>query len=150
MTLLPYGYRPDPVTADALREIVLELFGNRTRLVSRDPLPYGADVPSDVGERTVIVASLAQTPEQEVHGGFLERLRERAVAGALLVVLDAAPFLHAAEVGGVERVAQRERAWARVLREIGLEAVVVPQGDQDAVIRQARRALWPRHSGNMS
>ena len=31
VTLLPYGYRPDPVTADALREIVLELFGNRTR-----------------------------------------------------------------------------------------------------------------------
>ena len=75
-------------------------------------------------EATILVFNLAQTPELEVQARYLEELIAARPPGdhsRLLVLLDAQGYACSAEASRVE---ERERAWQRVLREAGLEAVV--------------------------
>jgi hypothetical protein len=70
-----------------------------------------------------VVFALAQTPEPEVHGQFLERLQERlARAGwQLTVVLEGAVYRQ--RVGSDARVRERRATWERLLRDLELTAV---------------------------
>jgi hypothetical protein len=70
-----------------------------------------------------LVFTLAQTPEPEVHGEFLERLRERLDRGRwqLRVVLETATYRQ--RVGSDDRVRERRATWDRLLRELDLTAI---------------------------
>ncbi|HEX2486205.1 MAG TPA: hypothetical protein VHQ66_12930, partial [Myxococcota bacterium] len=80
--VLPYSHLLAPRSADALRELLHELFGSRAEVSLRESLAYGDDPPAAApapgAQRHVVVFNLAQTPEHEVHGAFLEALRGRA------------------------------------------------------------------------
>ena len=71
-------------------------------------------------------AILAQSPEAEVQGRFVEAFRDSRSHGGrdaprLLVLLDEERYAATAEA---ERVEERVRAWQRVVREAGCEALL--------------------------
>jgi len=165
--VLPYSHHLAPPSNDALLELLHELFGNRARITLRSPLEYGEERLPDAEEPRppdcrVVVFNLAQSPEQEVHGIFLERLRDTAAheadaqaasdagAGRLLVLLDEVPYqARVGDAAGPDRLAQRRRAWDRVVRDSTLRAAPLRPLDQsaDATLLEVRAALWPDTSG---
>ena len=157
--VLPYGYRPAPRSADALKALLHDVFGARADLRTAERLDYGdelEDAPPEVrGEGAtelpdcvVVLFGLSQTPESEVHGRFLEALRERVrESGQLLVLVDGSPYARRLEATAtaVERMEERRRAWNRVVRDAGLEPVhielAVPPSDE--LVTAVTRGLWP-------
>ena len=71
----------------------------------------------------VVVFALAQTPEAEVHGEFIERLRQRLdrAGWRLVLVLESATYRPRA--GSDERVRERRATWERMLRDLELTAI---------------------------
>jgi hypothetical protein len=157
---LPYSYRPSERTAQALRVLLLELFGNRASVRVAEPLAYGAklraDPPPAAGAdahatphrafSTVVIFNLAQSPEQEVHGVLLAALKRavemRSRGSSLLVLLDEDAYR---SLGDEVRLGERRQAWQRLARECGLAAVPlgIPAPGSDALLGGARAALWP-------
>lgn len=160
--IAPYSYTPPASSVESIRELVLELFGNRARVQVRQPMPYGGAPVFDegaAGEETgagrcwVVVFNTAQSPEQEVHGELLEThkqwIESQASNDSLLVLLDEAAYadrMAASESDDArlqERLAERRRSWERVLRECGLTGSFLRGAPTDAVLASARDALWP-------
>jgi hypothetical protein len=156
--VLPYSHRPSALASDALLELLHELFGNRARIEVAQPLGYGAEAPGGEAARApaaspqgrVVILNLAQPPEQEVHGAFLEALRARHAADPhqpwLLVLLDEESFRARHEAAGArDRLAERRRAWERVARaaELRLAPLRPLAADADALLAEARAAVWP-------
>ncbi len=151
--VLLYSHQPQPAAHDGLLELLHELFGNRARVDVHEPLDYGADLPpaapgAGAPHARVVVFNLAQSPEEEVHGVFLEALRADAARAAhppvLLALLDEGPYrARLGESSGAERIAQRRRAWERVGRAADLRfAALRPlDADADATLAEARAAL---------
>jgi hypothetical protein len=155
--VIPYSHRLDARSSEALRELLAELFGERARVSIAEPLPYGADPPRlgpqpDADPHTrVVVFNLAQPPEQEVHGIFLEALHqegaERPRPPALLMLLDEEPYRARFDGDGWgDRLGQRRRAWERVARPADLRVALLRSrpADRDASLAEARAALGVR------
>ncbi len=145
--VLPYSMEPSARAATRLRELAHELFGNRARVKFEEHVPYGAEAPTPPsGVALMLVFDLAQSPEQEVHGRYLEQLGgDGGRDAALLVVLDAERY---AGLADAERVSERRRSWLRVLAAAGLEAVALePEAPPDALLDEARAALRPAREG---
>lgn len=141
--ILPYSMEPNPSAAARLRELAHDLFGNRARVSLLPYVPYGGEAPADASADSalLVVFDLAQSPEREVHGAFLEALG--AAGASCLVVLDLERY---ADVAPPERVEERRRAWGRVLREVGATPIdLAPEISSDALIEAARAAL-PREA----
>lgn len=148
-----YSHRLPPASHEALLELLHQLFGNRARIDVGEPLAYGTDPParadaSPAPHARVVVFNLAQSPEEEVHGVFLEGLRAAAAElphpPALLVLLDEGPYrARLGESGGRDRIGQRRRAWDRVGRAADLRfAALRPlTADADKTLAEARAAL---------
>lgn len=151
-----YSYHPSARAAEGLTTLLLDVLGGRTRVERLTPSEYG-DAPTlpreDAGGShlcRVVLFTLAQSPEDEVHGEYLAQLLDGLRAGggetSLLVVLDQGPLLARLPRGeeGAGRLAERERSWERVLRQVGLEGVVCElDGLCDAsVLERARAALF--------
>lgn len=156
--VLPYSYRPAAPVTTALRQLLLDLFGARSEIRIRETLDYGSE-PSDIeagsGRLRVVLCSLSQTPEVEVHGELLQQFRERLPDGqALLLVVDGSAYRRKLEHEGqldersVKRLAERRRAWDRVVRDAALLALHVDlrQPLPDEVLTQAVAAVWPQGS----
>jgi len=152
VAVVPYSYRPTAASSAALKGLLLDLFGPRTEIRLGAVVDYGAGPdavpPSDARCRAVLF-SLAQTPEVEVHGELLERLRAELADGqALLALVDAAPYRRRMAATGAEladRLAERRRSWDRVIRAAGLEPVHLDlEGElpDDALTLLVERA-WP-------
>jgi len=147
VAVLPYSHSPSPRATDALLELLHELFGSRARLELAAPLAYGGEPPPlRLEDARVAVFNLAQPPEQEVHGAFLEALArpgEGGVRGPLLVLLDEEAYRARLGPEGSERLAQRRRAWERTAREAGLRVAALPPEPKDAgpALAEARAAL---------
>jgi hypothetical protein len=147
--VIPYSHQLGGSSADALRELLADLFGERAQVSSREPLAYGAEPPEPLGDPQcrVVVFNLAQPPEQEVHGAFLESLHRECAARphppALLVLLDEEPYRERMGGGGRDRVGQRRRAWERVARPADLRVATLRPLEQggDEVLAEARAAL---------
>jgi hypothetical protein len=144
-----YSCDPAPHLRSELRTLLQELAGARASIRERGMVAYGDRLDGVASSLVVVVFPLAQTPEHEVHGEFLERLQgevERAGA-ALLVVLESASYR--ARVGSEERVRERRGTWERLLGTRGLAAVElddVGTADErriDEWVEVARRAFWP-------
>jgi hypothetical protein len=125
-----YSCTPDPALRERLHARLQEEVGARAVLHDGASLAYG-DHPDSIPlpaspARTAVVAlvfALAQTPEPEVHGEFVERLRERLDRGGwrLLVVLETVTYRQ--RVGAEARVRERRATWERLLRDLELSAI---------------------------
>jgi hypothetical protein len=138
----PYSHRPSARAQDRLLELLHELYGNRAQLTVAEPVAYGAEPPGAASDARVALFNLAQPPEQEVHGAFVEALRS-AAPGSLLVLLDEEPYLARMGEDGAARLAQRRRAWERMLRDAGVSAAILPASldAEGRALAAARAAL---------
>lgn len=147
--ILPYSMEPTPAAAAQLRELAHDLFGNRAQVLLVPYVPYGGAAPREMlgaspaephgRSALLVVFDLAQSPEREVHGAFLESLS--AAGSRPLVVLDHERYQAVADS---ERVAERRRAWTRVLAEVGVAPIDRgPDFAADALIDAARAVLPP-------
>lgn len=119
-----YGYHPAPRAADAFTGLLHAAFGTKCEIDRATDVDYGADDP-DAGPASdataVLLVSLAQTPESEVHGAFVAA---RVARGARpLVVADASPLV--ARGADATRLDERRRLWSRIGREAGVDLVHV-------------------------
>jgi len=153
--IVPYSFTAPPGRIDALMRLLHDFYGARADIRVRAPLEYGEEaatltLPGDdveAGEREtawVVLFNLAQTPEPEVHGRFLQELRGdlESTGGQLLVWVDVSTYY--GKVDAPERRIDRLKAWNRVVGEAGLTAVEValdePAGD--AVLEAVAAARW--------
>ena len=151
--VIPYSFRPSPAGTERASRLLLDLYGSQARLRPPEPAEYGEPPPPAAdgaqGPRHVVVVfSLAQSPEQEVHGEFLDEIRRQLSAspagGQLLVLLDDEAYR--ARLGdSAPRLAERRRAWERFGEECGVTVVSLADAanGQDLLAR-ARDALARR------
>ncbi|RMH21269.1 MAG: DUF2868 domain-containing protein [Acidobacteria bacterium] len=126
--VLPYSYQPSPAAVENLKTLLYDLFGARAEVQVTPPLAYGdRPPPAAAGGATrcrLLLASLAQTPEPEVHGSLVAALRETLEEGeALVVLVDAAAYRRRLAGAAEERLAARRKAWDRVLAGAGAGAL---------------------------
>jgi len=160
--IVPYSFSPRPVALDRLRALLQDAFGARARIRVGEPLSYGAEsrgvVPGLEADANgaireaylVVLFNLAQSPEIEVHGGFLQELKDQLEQERhrLLVLIDVSAYHE--RVADAERRQERLRSWVRVVNEVGLSAVDLelsrPLHEADLVellINSMREATWP-------
>ena len=120
-----YSCDPEAELRERLHTTLQEQAGARAVIRDASRLEYGdspdrVSLPEDSSGLLVLVFPLAQTPEVEVHGEFLERVLERAERGdwQVTVVLDSATYRQ--RVGSEERVRERRATWDRLLRDAGV------------------------------
>lgn len=150
-----YSYQPSARSSEGLTTLLLDLLGGRTRVERLNPREYGEapilEAASGQSLCQVVLFSLAQSAELEVHGKFLEQTMEKLRAldgqGSLLVVLDEGPFRDRVGDGeeGRTRLLERQRSWKRVLDDAGVEALVCRlDGWSDVeILERARAVLLP-------
>jgi hypothetical protein len=124
-----YSCAPDAALRERLHTRLQDEAGARAVVRDAVRLEYG-DGPERVALEDgtaagtlVVVFALAQTPEAEVHGEFLEGLQERLhrAGWPLAVVLETSTYRQ--RVGSDDRVRERRATWDRLLRDLGLTAV---------------------------
>jgi hypothetical protein len=123
-----YSCAPDRTLRDRLHTLLQEHAGARAVIRDGPSLEYGDDpgqiaLPEAAPGVVALVFPLAQTPEPEVHGKFIERLRERldAAGRELVLVLETATYRQRA--GSATRVAERRATWERLLRSVQASAL---------------------------
>jgi hypothetical protein len=124
-----YSCAPDVALRDKLHTILQDHAGARAVIRDGPSLEYGDDpgqvaLPESSAPAVVaVVFTVSQTPEPEVHGKFIERLRERldAAGRELVLVLEMATYRE--RVGSEERVRERRATWERLLRSVQVGAI---------------------------
>jgi len=123
-----YSCAPDRTLRDRLHTLLQEHAGARAVIRDGPSLEYGDDpgqivLPEAAPGVVALVFPIAQTPEPEVHGKFIERLRERldAAGRELVLVLETATYRQRA--GSPTRVAERRATWERLLRSVQMSAL---------------------------
>ena len=148
--IVPYSHTPSEAALAATQELLYDFLGPRSEVRCRAMVPYGDPAPeSGDGVRLVVVLfSLAQTPEVEVHGEWLRALVEEAAADrSLLVWVDRGPLRK--RLGDLpERLEERARSWRRVVRDAGLEALDfdLETARPEEVLPRSTAAVWPKGS----
>jgi hypothetical protein len=165
--VLPYGMKLASPGTETLRGLLRDLVGASAEVRIERDASYGdepdavlsasaAGTPAGDGGlecwRT-LVFSLAQSPEDEVHGELLTRLAGWVAGGArgsrrALVVVDASSYRRRLGGTGTEaqRVADRQRAWDQVARRAGTTLAHLDLDGRvpdDEALAQLQRAVWP-------
>ena len=144
--VVPCSLRLGTRASEVLVALLHDVFGSRAAIEVHDSVPYGEELP-DLPEDgcTALLFSAAQSPEAEVHGRMVhDRSAALGEGESLLVLIDGAS--HAERVGADSpRVAERRRAWDRVISEVGPIAVHVDLSTQPApeLLPALSAALWP-------
>ncbi|MEM8960437.1 MAG: DUF2868 domain-containing protein [Acidobacteriota bacterium] len=151
VVVLPFSYRPSELAVTGLRDVLHDVFGARAEVRISSSLGYGDEwtVGDGDGVRArVVLFSAAQTPEVEVHGEVLRRVRDETADGQMLVMLvDGGP--HARRLGARSfddpRLATRRRSWDGVAERVALEVVHVDlETPADVSPSRVAAAVWPR------
>jgi hypothetical protein len=161
--ILPYGITFTPGAENTLRDLVRDLVGAVADVRIEDTMPYGAEpeavweVDPGAGDGIewwrMLIFSLAQSPEDEVHGAVITRLvawvsEAKPGMRRALVVVDASAYRLRLAGSGAEgpRVAERQRAWDLVGRRAGSTIVhldLARDVADDQVLTRLRRSVWP-------
>jgi hypothetical protein len=161
--ILPYGITFTPGAENTLRDLVRDLVGAVADVRIEDTMPYGAEpeavweVDPGAGDGIewwrMLIFSLAQSPEDEVHGAAITRLvawvsEAKPGMRRALVVVDASAYRLRLAGSGAEgpRVAERQRAWDLVGRRAGSTIVhldLARDVADDQVLTRLRRSVWP-------
>lgn len=129
-----YSYSPSKLAEEGLQALLLDVFGNRARLDFKGTLEYGTEwgehgspAALESADCSVLMFNAAQSPEQEVHGHFLEgahaALDQGDSAARVLVLVDETRYRARMGNGedGVRRTQERRRAWSRLVKEAGFK-----------------------------
>jgi hypothetical protein len=132
--IVPYSYAIPTREADGALEFAHEVVGRAAVARMLPVVEYGAGtpiVPDDAPAACIIVVfALVQSPELEVHGEFLSHLLATEAGARLLVVVDRSPWRLRFDTTEEERAGERQRAWDRMIREVGLTATHLDLGTE--------------------
>jgi hypothetical protein len=160
--IIPYAYEPSGETRSGLQSLLAASLGPNLSVVMGDPIRYGdeetlaarmAAVKSSAW--TVLLMTLASTPEVENHGALIGGLRDWLVKNAsavpLLIVIDEGPYAYRmrGDAGFEQRVKERCKLWREFVASYGLRACFAnlaqmrPGAPSEIDARDAARAaLW--------
>lgn len=155
LVVLPYGYDPAPAVRDHVRALLHHARGGRVWIQYRGPVRYGDEESciyfnGDDAAATVLLMNMASTPEDETHGWLVRGLRERRLmagaGGALLVLVDAGPFV--SRLGDLpefrRRLDERQQVWRTTIERAGLLPVFfgLPDQSREHVVTTIGEAWW--------
>ncbi len=150
----PYSYTPKAGAVDRLKTLLYDHFGARADIQLQGSIAYGDEVtdtlqtngaqPDPPGDTChIVLFNLAQSPEIEVHGSFLDDMKAALHgAGQLAVLIDIAPYRQRVTAPG--RWQERLRAWERIVRGSNLEMVGFNSDEpvDDSLLEQLDAAIW--------
>ena len=132
--VLPYSYTLPEREADGARELGHEIEGRAAAVRLLPGVAYGAGTALHSGDEPpaclLVVFPLVQPPEVEVHGEFLAHLLSLHAGARVVAVVDRSPWRLRFDNTEDERSRERCRAWDRVVRGAGLDAVHVDLGEE--------------------
>ncbi len=158
--VMPYAYEPKELTLSGLESLLTATLGANLNMKVQPAVRYGdeASVTTRLTEATtwtVLLMTLAATPEVENHGKLVSDARDwlasHASSSPLLVVIDEAPYVvrMRGDAGFESRVDERRRLWREFVAGYGLQACCVdltqmrPGSPAELQARDsARAALW--------
>lgn len=133
---IAFSFHPPPRTRENVNDMSVRLFGPRVRLADpivveyaderddvRKKLAAHAADPKDRSAAWVLLFSLTQTPEFEVHGRFADELQKDIASREKLVVIDISAFV--AQTPDPARREGREAAWKAVLDQVGIRPIFI-------------------------
>jgi hypothetical protein len=138
LALLPYSGAPAPERLPALEQALCEALGETLKVTVQAPLAYGSEEeffavspPPALAEadHVALLASLATTPEAEVHGALLAGLgKARKAAGKgdpVILLLDESTYRErlGSEGEAERRVRERLFAWRQLAETSGARVV---------------------------
>jgi hypothetical protein len=166
--VMPYGMKLTSRGGETLRALLHELVGASAEVRVEPEAAYGAEPgevlpPTPAGRGSsrdggleswrILVFSLAQSPEDEVHGALLIQLADWVAGGESgsrrgLAVVDASPYrLRLAGTGAeTQRIAERQRAWNEVAQRAGATVAHLELADGssgDEPLTHMQRGVWP-------
>ena len=154
--VLPYSYTLSATRADRLKSVLHDVLGARARITIEGSIGYG-ELPDELEDPDagpaptdgrVLLFNLSQTPESEVHGELVEKLKQRTQRGGFcLVVADGSAWRERAGQAPAfeQRLAEHRRTWDRVVRDAGLRAVhlELDQPPSDDLVSILEAAIHP-------
>ena len=160
-SVTPYAFTPDHYTVEGLENVLSAAIGSSVLLDLRPPIAYGAhieDAPpasANASDWSVILCSLASTPDAAAQGSLFAACRDRLLEGRahapLLIAVDESPLLESfgEEAAGSEKLSQRRREWEDFVSGYGLPVCILPFGHyrrgvqlDDALRERVRAAFW--------
>jgi hypothetical protein len=156
LRVLPYSYTPDERVVAGLRSVAQQLLGEETELLLRPTVAYGDEERAALGLRTddaevaltLVLVSLAATPEHENHGGLLTQLGQ-ALGKAPALLVDESAYARRLGPGGEARLAERRAAWRAFAQAHGTtmasaDLAALDRGAHEALERDLARSLGTR------
>lgn len=145
LRVLPYSYTPDEAVVDGVRAVARQLMGDETEVVLRPAIAFGEEERAGAGLQaqdeqvalTLVLVSLAATPEHENHGTLLTQLG-KALGHAPALLVDESAYRRRLGVGAEARLAERRDAWRAFCQAHGTAMASL---DLTALDQQARDAL---------
>ncbi|MCB1033357.1 MAG: hypothetical protein KDD47_05940, partial [Acidobacteria bacterium] len=146
ISILPYSLTVPQRQLEKLQTALLDLYGSRASITVAEKVEYGeTPAASENGDSAwtvpVVLMSLAQTPEEEVHGELVDALGD---GEDLLVILETGAYRSRLGDGpdAEKRTDQRLQAWRRVLgsRRVHLAAVDLAGSSSEEIHRELTRA----------
>jgi Protein of unknown function (DUF2868) len=128
-----YSCAPDTAVRERLHTALQDEFGARAVIHDNAHVAYGDDpdritLPENTTGSGVVVLvfTVAQTPEPEVHGDFATRLHAHLERSGwqLRVALESTTYRQ--RTGSAARVAERRATWDRLLRDLRLQTIELP------------------------
>jgi hypothetical protein len=158
VTVLPLGFSPDDATRKALSWLLADCLGSYARVTFREGLDYGREEEfleqistgnPLTGICAAVCVNLASTPEDEVHGRFLDGLKRLLNEGKipprlLLLAIETASVRRLRDAGWEARVEERRESWRRFGERHNLSPVNISATDTPAsgLAEDFRKAMW--------
>ena len=142
----PYSFTLSPARGERAAHLLHAVFGGEASVRVHASLPWGvsgSDVPLGQENGThaplVVLFNLAQTPERELQGTFLEELRPLA-GGGFVALADCSAWRERVGAGPTfaDRMQEHRGAWERLAAEVGVPIVHVDleaEADEEVLTR---------------
>lgn len=115
--VVPFSYTLSQAARSGLETILARSFGGGASLIFEAPIRWQDDesvvsrISSEGREPVIVVFNLTATPEDDVHGAFVEALKEHLAGHDLIAVVDGSEF-ESRWPGDDSRLEKRRSAWS--------------------------------------
>jgi len=144
--IVPYSFNLPDEAQRALRRLLTDVLGERTRVSIDPPIVYGgedewltgAGIEQRDDDYVIVLFNLSATPEAENHGALVAGLRQRLTKArhdaVLAVALDEAAMRRHLGGHGEARLDARREAWRAMLRPLGVEPIPLDLASDNTMV----------------